>query len=995
MASVIASPRQEFPKKLPALPVIEHPALRKSDDNNAGLQIRGSSREESKAVLEELDDALPPLDRRIKQKTVQGHSRVLTWPLGQGKGKTYGNSGPALETPAHKRTPEELEELIREKLLTRINGLRQSFRSNDPMGKGNVSREALVTILYHLCGYLTSEQINGLLKRLGLDTQSTISFDAFVNHFQNNESLSKEWVDPVVRPTSHSSGLMNLPANRLRQRQREIALEQKQATLKQGRKKTPPKFFSALEVVPQLKRRAQQGRLSYAKILPPSCFDVDGMVLKPQLRTALHVLGYQMYEEEFDKVWDRFDRTGLGAVDSACFFRTLGLNSFYGHPKKVKQRPISKTEEEEEIPAEKEKDEEEQELIKPPSHSGHEKDQQLTKESVTALENVMTLFSAKFKEGYSRVISSFRKYDPEDTGQISKADFRKALSEYHLQLGPVETEHFLQRCGMRDYSMVPYKKLMNFYLDRSEEGKLQAVLEDPKHRFNRSRDSAIGNTTAFDAEARLLDLLQADFLALLGAFKQLDRDNLGVIKRYQFKDLLEARFKVKVSDEELASVVRPLMEDNNLSLIPYARFLELFSSPRENKEVSFNANVPSPPAGYDRPATSPKEVSSPRRPASRKGLERSATQTDIIKKESQPRSVHLLFASIRELLTDKFQLIHKAFQGMDQLRKGYLSKGMFLRLFERYELKLTSPEVDLLWSKLPVEKDGTVSFQELVQYCFLNFNVTAPGGEEAASGNLSRVLQDYAKSVIHNRLQSVAEEKEGEREPLPTPPSLVPEEYQAESPTEDKTPLPPLKTQTKTSMEVILRKIKPQVCSQWSEIRDAFIAVDMEGAATVDFNDFKGVLRRFCKDTTDDECHSLCLKFDRRKNARVWYLEFLKQFLPTMPVKINDLVPAPQTYKYRTKAAWLDSKRAHEALDAVFGKIRNQLISDFKALRRAFKKLDQLGDGFVSVTDFKVAMSRFSFPLNEEDFFHIFSVFDENMQGKISYVEFMRRSLSE
>ena len=46
-------------------------------------------------------------------------------------------------------------------------------------------------------------------------------------------------------------------------------------------------------------------RLSYAKILPPSCFDVDGMVLKPQLRTALHVLGYQMYEEEFDKVWDR------------------------------------------------------------------------------------------------------------------------------------------------------------------------------------------------------------------------------------------------------------------------------------------------------------------------------------------------------------------------------------------------------------------------------------------------------------------------------------------------------------------------------------------------------------------------------------------------------------------------------------------------------------------------------------------------------------------
>lgn len=82
------------------------------------------------------------------------------------------------------------------------------------------------------------------------------------------QSLTKEWVDPVLRPTSHSSSLVNLPANRLRQRQREIALEQKQAALKQGWKTTPPKFFSAMEVFPQLKRRAQQG-LVFSLLLYP------------------------------------------------------------------------------------------------------------------------------------------------------------------------------------------------------------------------------------------------------------------------------------------------------------------------------------------------------------------------------------------------------------------------------------------------------------------------------------------------------------------------------------------------------------------------------------------------------------------------------------------------------------------------------------------------------------------------------------------------------
>lgn len=996
MTSLIASPRQEFPKKLPALPVIEHPALRRSDDNNADLQIRGSSREESTTVLEELPDALPPLKTRINQQVSQGHSRVLTWPIG-GKGKTNDSNYSAWETPLHKRTPEELEELIREKIVTKVNGLRQAFRSNDPMGKGNVSREALVRILYHLCGYLTTEQINGLLKRLGLDTQSTISFENFVTHFQDNETLTKEWVDPVVRPTIHAvNSLANLPANRLRQRQRELALEQKHAALKNGRKKTPLKFYSALEVFPQLKLRSQQETLSYRKIFPPSCFDIDGMVLKPQLRTALQALGYQMYEEEFDKVWDRFDRTGLGAVESLAFFRTLGINPFHENRKEVQKLSSTKSEKEElRIPTEKE-EVSEQEKIKIALGTEDEKEpEQLEKEEVSGVENVLRLFTEKFKEGYTRVLKSFRKYDPEDTGQISRADFRTALSEYHLHLGPVEAEHFLQRCGMRELSMVPYKKLMDMYLDRSEQGRLQVILDDPKHRFNSSRESAIGNTTATDAEARLLDILQSDFLALLGAFKQLDRDNLGVIKRYQFKELLEARFNMKISDDELKSLVQPLNVGSMHGLVPYGRFLELFSSSRENKKVSSNGKLPSPRANSNRPATSSKELNSLRRPASRKELERSATQPEITKKESQPRSVLMLCSVIRELLAEKFPSIHKAFQGMDQLRKGYLSKGMFQRLFERYDLKFSSSEVDLLWAKLPSEKDGTVSFEDFVQHCFLNFNATSQGGDNGQSGSLSHILQEYAKSIMHKRLGTVPEEKEDEPEHLLTPPSQIAQDDQAGFLTDEKASLPPLKTHSKPTVETVLKRIKSQVCSQWSELRDAFIAEDIEGSATLDFIDFKGVLRRFCKDLTDEECHSLCLKFDRRKHSRVWYLEFLKYYLPTMPVKAQNLVPMSQTHKTRVQMAWSDCRSAHEAIDTVVGKIRNQLISDWKRLRRAFKKMDLSGDGYVSVTDFKAAMNKFNFPLHDEDFFHIFSVFDENMEGRISYVEFMRRSLSK
>lgn len=320
---------------------------------------------------------------------------------------------------------------------------------------------------------------------------------------------------------------------------------------------------------------------------------------------------------------------------------------------------------------------------------------------------------------------------------------------------------------------------------------------------------------------------------------------------------------------------------------------------------------------------------------------------------------------------------------------------MFQRLFERHNVDLTASEIDLLFSKLPSEKNGSVSFEELVQHCFLNFNVTSQGSEGGQPGSLSHVLQEYAKSAMHKTLESVPEEKEAVPELRPTPPSQIYQQDLALSPTVEEASLPPLTVHSKPTVEAVLKKIKPEVCSQWSELRDAFIAEDIEGRATLEFSNFKRVMRRFCKNVTDVETQTLCLKFDRRKNSRVWYLEFLKHFLPTMPVKTQDLVPISRIPKARTQVAWSDRRRAEEAFDAVVSKIRNQMISDWKGLRRTFKKLDPLGDGCVSVTDFKAAMSKFNFPLNEENFFHIFSVFDENMTGRISYVEFMMRSLSE
>lgn len=55
----------------------------------------------------------------------------------------------------------------------------------------------------------------------------------------------------------------------------------------------------------------------------------------------------------------------------------------------------------------------------------------------------------------------------------------------------------------------------------------------------------------------------------------------------------------------------------------------------------------------------------------------------------------------------------------------------------RYGVNFSSPEIDLLFSKLPSEANGFINFEELVQYSFLNYNVSSRETGEGQSGKLS------------------------------------------------------------------------------------------------------------------------------------------------------------------------------------------------------------------------------------------------------------------
>ena len=62
--------------------------------------------------------------------------------------------------------------------------------------------------------------------------------------------------------------------------------------------------------------------------------------------------------------------------------------------------------------------------------------------------------------------------------------------------------------------------------------------------------------------------------------RNLDRDNLGVVKRYQLKELLESRLGVGLTEIQLSTLLHNMGVAQDNGLVPYPAFLELFTASR-------------------------------------------------------------------------------------------------------------------------------------------------------------------------------------------------------------------------------------------------------------------------------------------------------------------------------------------------------------------------------------------------------------------------------
>ncbi|XP_043920865.1 EF-hand calcium-binding domain-containing protein 6-like [Protopterus annectens] len=561
---------------------------------------------------------------------------------------------------------DELEHLLQEKM--RSGGyfpLRQLFRNNDPEGKGQVNRDVLLVILTKFLGrFITPKQFQQLLLRLRLHEKNIIKFEELYATLRDPAPTGiPTWLDPV------------------------------------SRKPTDRQMMTASQVHAQLKEKAKQRFLDLAELLPQKNPGGATRILVPEFHNMLNHLGYSMEDEEFEKLWKRYDTEGTGVIKGDVLLKRLGIE--------FRNPSASQAAHEEQLDPSGLADEKRQ--CKPLSKNELER-----KASI----NIEKWLKDRFREGFKAMKEEFERCDSEKTGKVQREDFFFVLAKFDLHLKEEHFKLFLARCGLQNSpSGVSYVDFLRNFQDRSDKGIPHKILSNSKHRFH--RDGNISPATTVTAiEAKLANMFHSDFLSLLGTFHKIDKLERNVISQQEFQAAIESRFGVEISDEEFELLLDriPLDEDGN---VKYPQFMAMFDSRQGVPSLFDDTTLSSMTAPKRENKMHPYPALIPSEKESKFG-----------------RTPEQLFKIIKNLLHKNYQAVEKEFEDLDEINSRRLSQETMYLLLKRFDIQpeVTRGEIRRLWETLITNQDKTLDFLQFVRHfgyspksaCFPNAKLSPP-----------------------------------------------------------------------------------------------------------------------------------------------------------------------------------------------------------------------------------------------------------------------------
>ncbi|KAG2465474.1 EFCB6 protein, partial [Polypterus senegalus] len=557
---------------------------------------------------------------------------------------------------------DELEHLLKEKMKSGgFFTMRQLFKNNDPEGNGQVSRDVLLMILTKFLGrFISSKQFQQLLLRLHLSEKTIIKFEELYAAVRDPVSDgAPTWLNPVQRLTEKN-------------------------------------FMTASQVHAQLKEKAKQRFLELGDLIPQKNPGGSSRIVAPEFHNMLNQLGFYLQEEEFEKLWKRYDKEGLGIIKGETLMKQLGIdfrnNSATHFAKQDGNSDIMES------------------LIKPTRTLSKAEEER--KASIT----IEKWLKDKFREGFRSMKKEFGKLDPGKTDKVTQEQFLSVLEAFDLHMKKEHLGLFLARCGLENKPTVDYAEFLQKFQDRSEKGITHNILSNPKHKFNQDEQSNSASTVTA-IEARLTNMFQSDFLSLLATFHKIDKLERGVISQPEFRAAIESRFSLEINDDEFELLLDriPLDEDGNVIYpqfdiqpeVSRGEIRRLWETLITNQDKTLDFLEFVRHFGY-----SPKSACFPNAKISppKKGDDNFRLRSKKLNCASD-----ILVDSVRAKVEYLLDDLQKEFEDLDPFHTGFVSKAEFREILTELCVQLNEHECNMLEKKFEVNGDGRVSYQEFLK----------------------------------------------------------------------------------------------------------------------------------------------------------------------------------------------------------------------------------------------------------------------------------------
>ena len=150
--------------------------------------------------------------------------------------------------------------------------------------------------------------------------------------------------------------------------------------------------------------------LDVADLIPQMNPGGSGRILKPELRNVLNKMGFYMEDDEFEKLWLKYDTENYGTIRAERLMSKLGIAMRDGSSRDEASSP-----------------------------------KKLEVERKQSLD-VERWLKRKFREGFSDMKYAFMELDLDRIGKVSRDEFRRVMEDFGLRLSTdKQLDDFLAR----------------------------------------------------------------------------------------------------------------------------------------------------------------------------------------------------------------------------------------------------------------------------------------------------------------------------------------------------------------------------------------------------------------------------------------------------------------------------------------------------------------------------------------------------------------------